>query len=131
ILKPQSQYEFAPENEDLSMRLMSAVGVNVPFHCLLYASDKSLVYCIKRFDRLARNKKTAVEDFAQLSGSNRDTKYNFSMEKLVSLIEKYTTFPAIEKADLFLRTLVNFLIGNEDMHLKNFSIITHDHKVTL
>jgi serine/threonine-protein kinase HipA len=45
------------------------------------------------------------------------------MEQVSSLIEKYCTFPAIEKVKLFRLTLFNFLTGNEDMHLKNYSII--------
>ena len=54
-----------------------------------------------------------------------------SMEKLAHLIEQYATFPAIEKAELLLRVLFNFLIGNEDMHLKNYSLITRDGKTAL
>jgi len=72
-----------------------------------------------------------VEDFAQLAGLSRDTKYNFSMEKLVKLIDEYCTFPVLEKVRLFKMVLFNFLIGNEDMHLKNYSIIIRNGKVEL
>lgn len=131
ILKPQiEQYEQTPENEDLSMRLAKAAGIEVPFHGLVYANDDSLVYFIKRFDR-AKNKKIAVEDFAQLGGMNRDTKYSYSMEKVVKIIEANTTFPMIDKADLFLRVIVNYIIGNEDMHLKNYSLIVNENKISL
>ena len=53
------------------------------------------------------------------------------MEKLVPIIEKYCTFPLVEKVKLFVRTIVNYLLGNEDMHLKNFSLISRDKKVEL
>ena len=53
------------------------------------------------------------------------------MEKIVTLINTYCTFPAIEKIKLFKLVIFNYLIGNEDMHLKNFSIITEDNKVML
>jgi serine/threonine-protein kinase HipA len=53
------------------------------------------------------------------------------MEKLIIIIDKFCTFPAIEKLKLFNLTLFNFLVGNEDMHLKNFSLIRHDLKVEL
>jgi serine/threonine-protein kinase HipA len=53
------------------------------------------------------------------------------MEKIVILINMYCTFPAIEKIKLFKLVLFNFLIGNEDMHVKNFSIINRDGKITL
>lgn len=132
ILKPQSEYySEVPENEDLSMRLASSVGIKVPVHGLLYCKDDSLTYFIKRFDRLPRNKKVVTEDFAQLSGLTRDTKYNFSMEKLIPVIEKFCTFPVLEKKELLIRTLFNYLIGNEDMHVKNFSVIYHNDKVEL
>ena len=50
---------------------------------------------------------------------------------LIKLIDDYCTFPAIEKVKLFRLVLFNFLIGNEDMHLKNYSVIVRDNKVEL
>jgi len=130
ILKPQ-HYIFPelPQNEDLTMRLAASIGIEVPLHGLIYSKDNSLTYFIRRFDRKGQKDKIAVEDFAQLAGMNRDTKYNYSMEKLVKLIDQYCTFPSIEKAKLFKLVLFNFLIGNEDMHLKNYSIIIRNDKV--
>ncbi|BBO91704.1 HipA domain-containing protein [Desulfosarcina ovata] len=131
ILKPQNpQYRHLPENEDLSMRLAEAAGIPVPLHGLIYSKDGSLTYFIKRFDREGK-KKIAVEDFAQLMGLNRDTKYDASMEKVAQVIDRYCTFPAVEKIKLFRLTLVNFLVGNEDMHVKNFSLMTRQGKVEL
>ena len=123
ILKPQTDYPQLPENEDLTMHLAALSGFDVPLHGLIFAADQSLVYFIQRFDRQGRSKKVHVEDFAQLAGKNRNTKYDFSMERLVTIIDTYCTFPAIEKAELFRRTVFAFLTGNEDMHLKNFSVI--------
>jgi len=132
ILKPQSAlYEQAPENEDLTMRMAKALGIEVPLHGLIYSKDHSFTYFIKRFDRGPRKQKIALEDFAQLAGLDRETKYSYSMEKLAKIIEQYATFPAIEKAELFLRMLFNYLVGNEDMHLKNYALITRDGKTTL
>lgn len=132
ILKPQHHvFPELPQNEDLTMRLAQSVGVEVPFHGLLWSKDNSLTYFIKRFDRKGHKDKVAVEDFAQLAGMSRDTKYNYSMEKLVKLIDDYCTFPAIEKAKLFKLVLFNFLVGNEDMHLKNYSVIVRNGKVEL
>lgn len=132
ILKPQHHiFPELPQNEDLNMRLAATAGIEVPFHGLVWSKDKSLTYFIKRFDRKGHKDKIAVEDFAQLAGMSRDTKYNFSMEKLVKLIDNYCTFPAIEKAKLFKLVLFNFLTGNEDMHLKNYSVIVRNGKVEL
>ena len=132
IFKPQTiSFDEVPENEDLTMRLAGLIGINVPLHGLLYSNDGSLTYFIKRFDRYARNNKIPIEDFAQLSGKNRETKYDSSMEKVASIIKEFCTFPAIENVKLFCLTLFNYLIGNEDMHLKNFSVIKHGVKVEL
>jgi len=132
ILKPQHHiFPELPQNEDLTMLLASAIGIEIPLHGLIYSRDRSLTYIIKRFDRKGQKDKVPVEDFAQLSGMSRDTKYNYTMEKLVKLIDDFCTFPAIEKVKLFRRVLFNYLIGNEDMHLKNYSVITRNNKIEL
>jgi len=132
IFKPQTQnYREVPENEDVTMRLANLIGIDVPLHGLVYSKDGTMTYFIRRFDRVGRNKKIAVEDFAQLSGKDRETKYESSMEQIISLIEQFCTFPSIEKLKLFNLTLFNYLVGNEDMHLKNFSVIRRDLKVEL
>ncbi len=132
ILKPQSElYPELPENEAITMSLAKIIGLEVPVHGLIYSKDQSMTYFIKRFDRIGHHKKLAQEDFAQLSGGGRHTKYNSSMEKVMAIIEKFCTFPKIEFVKLFKLTLFNFLIGNEDMHLKNFSLITKNNKISL
>ncbi|HBC76996.1 MAG TPA: type II toxin-antitoxin system HipA family toxin [Bacteroidales bacterium] len=132
ILKPQHHlYSQMPENEDLSMRLASEIGLEIPLHGLIWSKDTTLTYFIKRFDRKGQNDKVPVEDFAQLAGLSRDTKYNYSMEKVVAIINKFCTFPSVENLKLFKLVIFNYLIGNEDMHLKNFSIISEDGKVKL
>lgn len=124
ILKPQSpDYLELPQNEDLTMKLADKIGIKTPLHGLMVCSDGSFTYFIKRFDRKGKNEKLAVEDFAQLAGASRETKYDFSMEKIIPLIEKFCTFPQIEKQKFFLLTLFSFLTGNEDLHLKNLSLI--------
>jgi len=131
VLKPQhATYPELPENEDLTMRLASSVNIEVPLHGLIYCEDGSKTYFVERFDRVARKRKLATEDFAQLAGKDRDTKYQYSMEKLVPLLDR-CTFPAVERARLLKRCLFNYLVGNEDMHLKNFSLITRSGKVEL
>ena len=132
ILKPQHHiFPELPENEDLTMKMAAVIGIETPAHGLVYSKDGSLTYFIKRFDRLGKNNKLAVEDFAQLAGMTRNTKYNYSFENLIKIVENNCTFPLLEKARLFKRTLFNFLTGNEDMHLKNYSLITDEGKITL
>lgn len=132
IIKPQNDlFPELPQNEDVTMRMAKAFGLDVPLHGMLYAKDGSLSYFIKRFDRYGKGKKIATEDFAQLTGNTRDTKYRFTMEKLVPVIDEFCSFPAIEKANFFKRILFCYVTGNEDMHLKNFSLITKNGKTTL
>ncbi len=132
ILKPQHHlYPEMPENEDLTMKLANEIGLDVPVHGLIWSKDHTLTYFIKRFDRRGQNDKIPIEDFAQLAGMSRDTKYNYSMEKVVTVIDDFCTFPSIEKLTLFKLVIFSYLVGNEDMHLKNFSIITENGKVNL
>ncbi|MEZ5012290.1 MAG: HipA domain-containing protein [Bacteroidales bacterium] len=132
ILKPQHQYfPEMPENEDITMKLAGEIGLETPLHGLIWSKDNTLTYFIKRFDRKGQSDKVPVEDFAQLAGLTRETKYQYSMEKIVGLIDRFCTFPAIEKLVLFKLVIFNYLTGNEDQHLKNFSVITEDGKVKL
>lgn len=134
IIKPPSlHYPELPENEALTMTLAKLVGIDVPFHGLIYNLDGSFSYFIKRFDRVGKTKKIACEDLAQLSKESRKTKYRSSMEKVAELILEPTlmSFPIIESIKLFKLTLFNFLVGNEDAHLKNFTVTREGNKVGL
>ncbi len=132
IIKPQHHiYPQLPENEDLTMKMAAKCGIYTPIHGLVYSKDGSLSYFIKRFDRFGKNNKLPLEDFAQLAGEKRSTKYEYSVEKIIKLIDYYCTFPQVEKMKFYKRFLFNFLIGNEDMHLKNYSLITKNDKIEL
>lgn len=125
ILKPPNpMFPELPENEDVTMRMAAAAGVSVPIHGLVYTAQGDLTYLIERFDRVGSEEKLAVEDFAQLSGLSRETKYASTMERVATIIDTFCTFPAVEKVELFRRVLVAYLTGNEDMHIKNFSLLT-------
>jgi serine/threonine-protein kinase HipA len=132
LLKPNpAHFRQIPENEDVTMRMAALTGIDVPLHGLIYNKEEKLVYVIRRFDRAGKTWKIHVEDFAQVAGMSRETKYSYSMEKVAKLIESVCTFPVVEKVKLFRLTLFSYLCGNEDMHLKNFSIIHSDGKIEL
>jgi serine/threonine-protein kinase HipA len=132
IIKPQHDaYPNLPENEGLTMHLAGLCGIDTPLSGMVRCADGSWSYFIRRFDRVGHNGKLPVEDFAQLAGLSRETKYDFSMERLVKILDVYCTFPAIEKVRLLKRCLFSFIVGNEDMHVKNFSLITRDGKIML
>lgn len=131
IIKMQSTWPHLPENEDLTMRLAHMGGIEVPRHGLIFCKDETLSFWIARFDRPSARTKLPLEDFAQLAGHTRQTKYDASMEQVTRLIETFTTFPMLEKEKLLRLTLFNYLIGNEDMHLKNFSLLREGDMVKL
>ena len=131
IMKPETFYPEVPANEDLTMRLAALVGIEVPLHGLIYTIDHKLTYFIKRFDRHRHDQKLALEDFAQLSCKTRDTKYAGSLEDVIKVVDRYCTFPQVERVKLFERILFSFLVGNEDMHLKNYSLIRRQGKIEL
>jgi serine/threonine-protein kinase HipA len=132
ILKPQSEYyPEMPENEGLTMSLAALFGIEVPLHGMVYSKDNSMTYFVKRFDRTGHGNRLPLEDFAQLTSQDRDTKYNSSMEKVAKVLETFCSFPKIEAVRFFKLTLFNFIIGNEDMHLKNFSLISREMKIMI
>jgi serine/threonine-protein kinase HipA len=103
----------------------------VPVHGLVAGSDGAWTYFIRRFDREGRGGRLAVEDFAQLSGRSRDTKYDASLEQVAAVIARHATFPLVEYRQFFRRVIFCFLTGGEDMHLKNWSLITRPPRIQL
>ncbi len=131
IVKPPHLVDAElPENEALTMSLAATVGIEVPVHGLLQNGDHTHSYFVRRFDRSGWSKQP-VEDFAQLSGASRDTKYDSSTERIIEIIDRFCTFPVLERLKFLNRLLCAYLTGNEDMHLKNWSLITRDDKVEL
>ncbi|MBL7909815.1 MAG: HipA domain-containing protein [Bacteroidia bacterium] len=128
ILKPQTpRFKNLPENEDLIMHLAQLAGIETAEHTLLKIESSQLVYITKRFDRV-KNKKVPMEDFCQLSGLLSADKYKSSMEKAGNIINTYVspTAKTLDTMRFFEVALFSFLVGNSDMHLKNFSIIKNE-----
>lgn len=130
VKPPHLLYAELPENEALTMSLAATLDIEVPVHGLLLNADGTRSYFIRRFDREGWDKRP-VEDFAQLTGASRDTKYDSSTERLIEVIDTFCTFPVLERLKFLDRLLFAFLTGNEDMHLKNWSLITRDARVEL
>lgn len=126
ILKPPTaKYPYMPEIEDLTMHLAGIAKLSVALHGLLPLQDGKLAYITKRFDRNGK-KKIAIEDLCQLSQKSTEDKYKSSHEKVGKVIYRYTTTPGEEILKFFELILFCFIVGNADMHLKNFSLITED-----
>ncbi|OIO35399.1 MAG: hypothetical protein AUJ74_06570 [Candidatus Omnitrophica bacterium CG1_02_44_16] len=124
ILKPQTQnFPNIPENEQCCMDMAQILGIGIPEHCLIPLSDGSLSYCIARFDRKGL-KKIHQEDFAQILG--RGDKYKGSVEEIGMELKQISSAPGLDAQLFFERVVFNFLIGNGDAHLKNYSILYSD-----
>lgn len=87
----------------------------------MQASDGSIVYLAKRFDR-KDGKKIHLEDLCQLSEFLTENKYKSSYEKAGKLVAKYC-YKGLDVVNYFELVLFSYLSGNNDMHLKNFSVL--------
>jgi len=131
ILKPQHQhFPMMPQVEDLTMHLASLFKLPVCEHTLLKASDGSLVYLAKRFDRV-KGRKIHMEDFCQLSEFQTENKYKGSYERIGKLVVKYCTNSGLDALNYFDLVLFSYLTGNNDMHLKNFAVLHRDDGIYL
>ena len=113
-----------PEFEDLAMRLAEIMGIRTVPHALIKMNDE-YAYITKRIDREISEKETklyAMEDFCQLSYRLTQDKYKGSYEQCGRIIKKCSATPGLDLSELFLRVVGSFVMGNSDMHLKNFSL---------
>jgi serine/threonine-protein kinase HipA len=126
ILKPPSEYyQQMPETEDLTMHLAERCKIATVPHALIPLASGELAYITRRIDRDG-TKKVHMEDFCQLSELLTEDKYKSSMERVGKLVGELSSFPGLNLYNLFQLTLFNFITGNNDMHLKNFSLIDRD-----
>ena len=126
ILKPQvSQFESLPEAEQLVMSMAETVGIMTVPHALI-SKNSSYAYITKRVDRIITDtavKMLAMEDFCQLDFRLTQDKYKGSYERCAKIIERYSCRKGLDLTELFLRLVFSFVVGNSDMHLKNFSLL--------
>ena len=123
ILKPQTeQYPSLPENEDLTMHLASLARIKTVPHSLIRFQDGSLAYITKRIDRDKKGVKIPMEDMCQLTEKLTEQKYKGSHEQIAKKIVEFSAYPVLDLINYFEVLLFCYLIGNTDMHLKNFSL---------
>ncbi|HAQ37374.1 MAG TPA: HipA domain protein [Saprospirales bacterium] len=121
ILKPQNaRYSQMPENEHLSMKLAELFRINiVPVNLIRLASGE-LCFITKRIDRNPDGTKNHMIDFLQIL--ELSDKYKGTMETLGKTIGELSVNTLLDKLRFFEFTVFNFVIGNNDMHLKNYSM---------
>ena len=139
ILKlPSREFLALPENECSMMELARFIGIDVPHVELIHVDlienlpdgveaigTHALV--IDRFDRPANKPFVHIEDFAQIFGVYPEDKYDkASIRNIAYVIGGEGQERDIEE---FIRRIVfNVLIGNADMHLKNWSLVYPDQR---
>ncbi len=133
ICKPQTaSYEQLPEVEDLTMHLAEMANIKVVPHTLMRMADGELCYLTRRIDRTADGEKVAMEDLCQLTERQTEYKYRSSYERIAKAIAQYSSVPKLDVVNLFEVVFFSWLTGNNDMHLKNFSLYAPDglHRLT-
>lgn len=137
ILKlPDSRFPNLPVNENLTMRLASQAGINVPQTSLVHREDIENVaehnfageewgYVIERFDR-APNSRVHIEDFLQVRGQELSdaAKYTGNQQTLFNIVRTYTDTE--DYVEAIRRFVFNCLVGNADAHWKNWSLVYPD-----
>ena len=123
IFKPQTQsYKTLPENEDLTMHLAEIAKIKVVPHTLIRLQDGTLGYLTKRIDRTSEGGKIPMEDMCQLTERHTEYKYKSSYEQIAKVIAKHSYVPLLDLTDFYEQVFFNWLVGNNDMHLKNYSL---------
>lgn len=123
IFKPQTErFAMLPENEDLTMHLAEIAKIKIVPHTLIRMKDGSIGYLTKRIDRKADGEKIAMEDMCQLTERQTEHKYRSSYEQIGKAIRKYSTNAQLDMVDFLELVYFSWLTGNNDMHLKNFSL---------
>lgn len=133
---PSKEHAGVPENEFSMMTLARMVGIDVPIIDLVDVSsignlppgiDKlgNHAFIIQRFDRAAEKMSVHIEDFAQVYGVFAESKYKKATSaNIASVIAAETG--GLDTEEFIRRLTFNTLIGNGDMHLKNWSLIYPD-----
>jgi serine/threonine-protein kinase HipA len=121
IFKPPfKDYEEMPANEHLTMKMAELFRIDVVPHSLIKLASGELSYITKRIDREEDGTKIHMIDMFQVLEAF--DKYRGSMERIGKAIETYAENTLLDKLRFFELTIFSYLTGNNDMHLKNFSM---------
>jgi len=133
---PSPAFPGLPENEFSMMEFARAVGIQVPELGLIpldkipgipepWQQLKGNAYYIRRFDRGPHGTRIHIEDFNQIYGQFPEAKYkNYSYTNMATDLWRLTD--ETQFAEFIRRLIFNVGIGNNDMHLKNWSLIYPD-----
>ncbi len=118
-----------PANEHLTMQIASQVyGIITAENGMSFTPKGDMVYITKRFDLSKDGSKYDMEDFASLLGKNEAEngtyfKYEGSFEDVARMIKQYIPAWMVSMERFFKLVVFNYIYGNGDDHLKNFSLL--------
>ncbi len=122
IFKPPSdRFPEMPANEHVTMLIAKTFGIRVVPSSLIRLASGELSYITKRIDRTESGDKIHMIDMFQITEAF--DKYKSSMERIGKALDSYSGNTLLDKVLYFELALFCFLTGNNDMHLKNFSMI--------
>ena len=122
ILKPQNEtFPQMPENEHLTMRMAEICGIPVVPSSLMRLKSGELSYITKRIDRTETGEKIHMLDMFQILEAF--DKYKSSMERIGKSVAEHSSNTLLDLLRLFEIVIFSYITGNNDMHLKNFSMI--------
>ena len=135
---PARGYDAVPENEFSMMTLARMCGMNVPPIKLIDVAEignlpeamgkiGGQALAIERFDRLGDGSVVHIEDFAQIFRVYPNDKYDKASQRNIAQVLA-AECREDDIAEFIRRLTFNTLIGNADMHLKNWSLIYPDRK---
>ena len=139
IKLPAQNFSHVPENESAMLHLAAEIGITVPETRLINLNEISglpdlgvlsgtKALAVKRFDRGEAGARIHIEDFAQVYGVFPDKKYgSVSYANIANMVWTLTGEKGL--VDFVRRLVFNLIIGNGDMHLKNWSFIYPDGKI--
>jgi serine/threonine-protein kinase HipA len=122
ILKPQNAtFSEMPENEHLTMKMAEICGISTVPSSLIRLKSGELSYITKRIDRAENGAKIHMLDMFQVLEAF--DKYRGSVEKIGKAIEEYSSNTLLDLLRFYEVVIFSYFTGNNDMHLKNFSLI--------
>lgn len=128
-------------NEQLSLLTARKCGIEVPHSFIINMGsgrDEDVLFATKRFDRTLPDTKRKIgslpcpmrlhqEDFAQALGIPAARKYEEAgdeyLKRMFALLRRYSAEPITDMLKLWDIVVFNYLIGNTDAHVKNFSLL--------
>ena len=125
ILKPQNKtFPEMPENEHLTMKMAEIFGISTVPSSLIRLKSGELSYITKRIDRKENGEKIHMQDMFQITEAF--DKYRSSLEKIGKAITEYSSNTLLDILRFYEVILFSYITGNNDMHLKNFSLIRNN-----